>query len=254
MGWFDTTEEWDEALEAWEGIGPTPAKRNRKRRYGFQVLKNGFLEKYFGTSHWIMPGVWFLPLITWCVYEARASAGLGWGTLVGLFFVGVIAWTLIEYALHRFFFHLPPGKSEFRRTLLFTAHGYHHEFPDDPGRLVAPPALSWPIGALLALLCWGTLGVYWQAVLGGIYAGYLGYDWMHYYTHHGRPKSKMLKFMRRFHMEHHYKDHETRFGLSSPLWDVILRSYGRPEAPTKIEMACRNGEGEGGDPPLASPQ
>lgn len=236
MGLFKTTTEWDEALAAWQGIQDLPAKENRKRRNGFKVLENDFLEKYFATSHWAMPGLWFIPIITVCLWLSATSDKLGAGQIVGFFVAGVLGWTFVEYWLHRWFFHLPPGKSQLRRTILFIAHGYHHEFPNDPGRLVAPPVLSWPLATVIGLLCWLSCGVYWHAVFGGICAGYLAYDWMHYYTHHGRPKTRMGKFMRRFHQEHHFKNHDTQFGLSSPLWDVVLGTFRKPTEPERAEI------------------
>lgn len=227
MGLFTTTPEWDEAVEAWQGIADRPAKENRKRRHGFPVLQNRFLERYFATSHWAMPGVWFGPVIAYCLWAAFSKDGLGGGVVAACMVAGILGWTLAEYLLHRFFFHLPPGTSKFRRTLLFAAHGYHHEFPDDPGRLVAPPVLSWPIGLVLGLFCWATMGIYWHAVFAGVCTGYLAYDWVHYYTHHGRPTTRVGKFVREFHQRHHYQDHDNRFGLSSPLWDVFFGTLGK---------------------------
>ncbi len=58
--------------------------------------------------------------------------------------------------------------------------------------------------------------------------GYLGYDWMHYYTHHAVPKNRFGKFMRRFHLEHHFKTSTRQFGLSSPIWDYVFRSFRKP--------------------------
>ena len=62
-------------------------------------------------------------------------------------------------------------------------------------------------------------------LLGGTVAGYLAYDWMHYYTHHATPKTRFGKFMRRFHLEHHLKIASSQFGLSSPLWDLALGTF-----------------------------
>lgn len=230
MGLMDTTPEWDQALDDWVGIQSAPAKENRRRSKGFPVMSNPFFEKWFATSHWIMPGVWFIPVITVSLYSALTTEALSVPTVAGLFFAGALLWTLVEYCLHRWYFHLEPGTHPLRRYILFIAHGYHHEFPNDPGRLVAPPILSFPIAAFLVVLYSLILGVWWKPVFAGTVGGYLIYDWMHYYTHHGRPKSGWLKKMRKFHLEHHFKDHETRFGLSSPLWDVILGSMGTDKA------------------------
>jgi sterol desaturase/sphingolipid hydroxylase (fatty acid hydroxylase superfamily) len=52
--------------------------------------------------------------------------------------------------------------------------------------------------------------------------------------------------MRRFHMEHHYKNATTQFGLSSPLWDLVLGTYRRPTPPTPVEQECLGPSAIGG--------
>ena len=221
---LETTQEWKDAVAAWPGIQDKPPPEYRKYSKGFPVLENAFLEKWIGTSHWVMPGVWFIPVSTLCVYLS-SSSGLHPAWTAGLFVAGVLAWTLVEYLLHRWLFHLPPMTTPVLRELQYVLHGYHHEFPDDPGRLVAPPVLSWPLAVVLAVLYWTALGTYAPALYAGTVAGYVAYDWMHYYTHHAVPKSRMGKFMRRFHLEHHFKTADSQFGLSSPLWDYVLGTF-----------------------------
>src|SRR6478735_7839124 len=41
---------------------------------------------------------------------------------------GAIAWSLVEYLIHRFLFHIPPSKFQ------YTIHGVHHEYPRDKER------------------------------------------------------------------------------------------------------------------------
>ena len=222
---FDTTEEWKQAVAAWKGIPDRPPKEYRKRARGFQVLQNDILEKWVGTSHWAMPGVWFVPVIVACLWISLSHQQHPPLTTAALFFGGLIAWTLVEYLLHRWLFHLPPSRNLRIKEIQYVLHGYHHDFPDDPGRLVAPPALSWPLAALVASVYAVIFGSWWTAIFGGTVLGYLGYDWMHYYTHHAKPKNPFGRFMRRFHFEHHFGTAYSQFGLSSPLWDLFLGSF-----------------------------
>jgi len=233
MGLFDCVDLWWEELDLWEGIASTPAKRNRRRIRGFRVMKNNFLEDWFASSHWIGPGLWFIPVIIVSIYLSlsRISAP----ATIAVWFAGLLAWTFVEYWLHRWVFHLEPGTNKLRRFVLFIAHGYHHEFPNDPRRLVAPPILSWPIALVIGSAYYLLLGPYWLALLGGTVTGYLAYDWMHYYTHHAKPKTRAGKFMRRFHLEHHFKNHDSQFGLSSPLWDLVFGTFSKPTPPTNAE-------------------
>ena len=64
---------------------------------------------------------------------------------IGLFTLGVLLWTLLEYVLHRFLFHIS-SKDESGKIRAFMMHGYHHEFPNDKMRLVAPPLMAGTLG------------------------------------------------------------------------------------------------------------
>lgn len=225
-----------EAVDEWDGIMSAPSKRNRKRIHGITVLENRLLEKYFATSKWYGPLFWVVPLVAWSGYLAVADTTVPlWldALIVG---AGVLGWTLLEYILHRWVFHATPRgpKSKFN---IFMMHGYHHEFPSDPLRLVAPPVLAWPIAALVIPgYYFGAGPHYFAPMLVGTALGYLAYDWIHYYTHHARPKTRIGKFLRRYHMEHHFKDQSTHFGLSSPLWDLVFGTYTRPTEPEAQEI------------------
>ena len=73
----------------------------------------------------------------------------------------------------------------------FIIHGIHHDHPNDKLRLVMPPAVSIPLAALFFFaftLIFGTPAAY--PLFGGFIAGYLVYDYTHYYVHHFVPKSR----------------------------------------------------------------
>ena len=74
-------------------------------------------------------------------------------------------------------------------------------------------------------LIFGTPEAY--PLFGGFIAGYLTYDYMHYWVHHFVPKSKLGKRLREQHMRHHFQDHRFGYGVSSPLWDVVFRTLPR---------------------------
>jgi len=105
-------------------------------------------------------------------------------------------------------------------------HGYHHIYPNDKMRLVAPPLMSWPVGAVLALITHWALGPgLWMPAYAGVTIGYLAYDYTHYYSHHFRPRGGPGKWLRSYHMLHHHDDRSSRFGVSSPLWDLVFNTY-----------------------------
>jgi sterol desaturase/sphingolipid hydroxylase (fatty acid hydroxylase superfamily) len=51
----------------------------------------------------------------------------------------------------------------------------------------------------------------------------------HYATHHFPMRRGILKFLKRYHMQHHYKTPDQRFGVSSPLWDVVFGTFPKEE-------------------------
>jgi sterol desaturase/sphingolipid hydroxylase (fatty acid hydroxylase superfamily) len=105
-------------------------------------------------------------------------------------------------------------------------HGVHHDHPNDPLRLVMPPAASIPLAIIVVgaiFLVAGT--VHGLAVAAGFLIGYLVYDEIHYALHHHVPKSRLGKRLRELHMRHHFQDDEKGFGISAPYWDMVFRTY-----------------------------
>jgi sterol desaturase/sphingolipid hydroxylase (fatty acid hydroxylase superfamily) len=151
---------------------------------------------------------------------------------LGLMLVGYVIWTLFEYWLHRLVFHFEPENGIGAR-LHWMIHGVHHDHPNDPMRLVMPPAASIPLAILVVLAMWAIAGGdAAPAVAAGFLIGYLIYDEMHYALHHHVPKSKMGKKLRELHMRHHFQDDERGFGISAPYWDRVFGTYPRGRGET----------------------
>ncbi len=238
MGLFDYTDEFNDAVDRWDGKVEGVSKHNRKINR-LRVFKNPFLENVLATSHPIMPGVWFGPFIIYGGYLAvTGTRGPLWGVL--MYLAGALGFTLLEYTLHRFPFHMKPGPSRASKVRQFVMHGYHHQFPNDRLRLVAPPIMSWPIAAVLFVIYSLLLDAQGALILfGGTTAGYLFYDWVHYYTHHFRsPKTRLGKALRRAHAVHHHKLFHLNMGISSPLWDWVFGSFAWSEEAVKDAMAA----------------
>ena len=51
--------------------------------------------------------------------------------------------------------------------------------------------------------------------------GYIMYDITHYVLHHTKLP-KYFQTVKRLHLEHHYKNYELGFGVTSPFWDVVF--------------------------------
>ena len=199
--------------------------RSQKLAASPQLFESEFLN-FFSRVHPAIPAVIFIPVIFAMEWLAIGDDLAIW-KLALLTIGGVGIWTLTEYWLHRLVFHWEPDNA-FGRRMHFIIHGIHHDHPNDKLRLVMPPAVSIPLAALFYFgftLVFGTPEAY--PLFGGFIAGYLIYDYTHYYVHHFVPKSQLGKKLREAHMRHHFQDHRFGFGVSSPLWDVVFRTLPR---------------------------
>ncbi|MEM1122892.1 MAG: sterol desaturase family protein [Bacteroidota bacterium] len=188
-----------------------------------RMFKSNFLEM-FSKVHWSVPLFIFLPAIGYLMYLAITSPTINL-IQVGLWFVGGIGiWTVTEYVLHRWLFHYePPGKLGKRMHFIF--HGVHHDYPNDSKRLVMPPAVSIPLASAFYFLFRSAVphdGFF--AFFAGFLAGYLFYDMLHYAIHHAPMKGKIWMALKTHHLKHHFKNPDAGYGVSSPLWDLVVGS------------------------------
>jgi dihydroceramide fatty acyl 2-hydroxylase len=190
-----------------------------------RMFKNDLLEK-LSHVHPVTPAVLFLPVIAASMWASAAvdhtaAIDVAWQVVAGY-----LGWTLTEYWLHRLFFHLPV-RGPISQRIYFFVHGVHHDWPWDHSRLVMPPSVSLILGALFYTLFRALFGPDIHALFAGFALGYLIYDTVHWYTHAGAPRNRVLRFLRREHLVHHFREPGTRFGVSCPWWDVVFRTAGR---------------------------
>ena len=175
--------------------------------------------------HPTVPVIIFLPAIV--ALGAWGFSSLSVLATVGLAAGGYALWTLFEYWLHRIVFHFEP-EDGFGARLHWIIHGVHHDHPNDPLRLVMPPAVSVPLGAAVFGLLYLIFGSSYAPAIGaGFFAGYLIYDLTHYYLHHFRPRGRLGRMLRERHMRHHFQDDTRGFGISAPYWDEVFRTSPR---------------------------
>lgn len=126
------------------------------------------------------------------------------------FAAGVLAWTIAEYAVHRFVLH---GVCELDHI------AGHHRNPSDYG---SPSWIS--IVAFFLTLWLGLLAVGNGAQAAGFTGGYLLYAFVHRACHHDAPAWPWLRRLVSLHAAHHASG-DVNFGVSTPLWDVICGTY-----------------------------
>lgn len=190
-----------------------------------RFFRSPLLEACSKTPWWVVPLLW-LPFFTACFVHSWQHLGVAVEGVVAWLLVGTVAWQLLEYLIHRFIFHAK-FESYWGITFHFLFHGCHHKYPMDPLRLVFPPV---PASAVMAVVyvTLHALLLRHQALplFAGMGYGYVAYDCLHYFLHHHGPSlpGAMLQDLRQRHMHHHYKNSCTGYGISSVLFDVVLRT------------------------------
>jgi 4-hydroxysphinganine ceramide fatty acyl 2-hydroxylase len=186
-------------------------------------LFGNFLEPLTLTPWWVVPTIW-LPPVAYGTY--LAGQGLGPLMVSGYWLFGLALWTLVEYILHRFLFHLDYylPDNRFGITLHFTLHGIHHYLPMDKYRLVMPPtlfiALATPFWKLAHFIFSWDWNVATAVYCGGIF-GYICYDLTHYFLHH-QNLPLWYRQLKKYHLQHHFLDYENGFGVTSRFWDRVF--------------------------------
>ncbi|XP_078725050.1 fatty acid 2-hydroxylase-like [Lampetra fluviatilis] len=207
-----------------------------------RLFESDFVEFWSKTAWYVIPLVWIPIIVSMGLTSYRGLQGnqirvfttftdggvnVSQDWFACLFAFGFFTWSLVEYCLHRFLFHLtPPADSYLLITLHFLLHGQHHKSPFDGSRLVFPPVAafcfvvpfySW----MLTMLPNAVTG----SLVAGCISGYVIYDLMHYYLHYGAPsRGSYLYALKAYHVKHHFEHQTLGFGISSKFWDYPFRT------------------------------
>jgi sterol desaturase/sphingolipid hydroxylase (fatty acid hydroxylase superfamily) len=169
----------------------------------------------------------YFPIIALMLYYGIYYRGLTPGREVLFFTGGALFWSLFEYVMHRYLFHLV-ADSQKAQKFIYTLHGVHHEYPRDKERLFMPPVPSLIVSSVIFLGMYYIMGWSALAFFPGFVFGYLVYGSMHYAIHAFAPP-RFLKALWRNHHLHHYKAPDKGFGVSSVLWDLVFKTVPKKE-------------------------
>lgn len=195
-----------------------------------RIFDNDILDGLSRTP-WVVVPIVYLPAAALLAWHAVSNVGLDLTLTAALAVGGWLAWTFVEYWLHRTLFHWVP-ETNWGETMHFFLHGVHHEWPHDKYRLVMPPAVSLLLFFFFLFLWTTLLGGYGWAFHAGFVLGYTFYDVIHYHVHHRRAGFSWLQRLKKHHVSHHFVDDysELRYGVSTRLWDKVFRTDDVAEA------------------------
>ncbi len=188
-----------------------------------RLFESDFLEK-FTHVHYLTPVVVFGPVVAYFLYLSVMHPALGIFAGLGMLVAGIVAWSFTEYFLHRFVFHYHPT-SEFGQRIHFLLHGVHHDYPNDSNRLVMAPLISIPLAFAFYYGFKTIIPIHLlYPYFAGFVTGYIFYDTLHYALHHLDFQHKWWIVLKTHHLKHHFKEPNKGYGVSSPVWDVIVGS------------------------------
>jgi 4-hydroxysphinganine ceramide fatty acyl 2-hydroxylase len=174
-------------------------------------------------SFWMFPLLALLLLyVSLRVEPANRASDLLW-----LLPSGVFAWSLLEYVLHRFVFHIHfQIQNPKLRELINASHLNHHAAPRDPAKLLVRPNYGLVVSALVFGILYLISGGLFRAagIMAGVWTGFLYYEAVHYRVHLTTSASGLIGRQRRAHFHHHFTNKNRCFGVTSPLWDYVFRT------------------------------
>lgn len=164
-----------------------------------------------------------------------ALVGLGFAFALGALafswvgaIVGAAVFFTAEYTTHRFLFHARPTSIPFVLRLQHLLHYDHHVDPTKLELLFLPLWFTLPVSLLYFVVYYvivrnGALAA--SLVFGSIFA-LTYYEWVHYVAHIPFvPKTRIGRYMKKYHLWHHFMNERYWFGVTNPAMDVVMRTY-----------------------------
>ncbi len=142
-----------------------------------------------------------------------------------LFLIGVLIWTLLEYGLHRFVFHVRvPLRDPRLREFVNSSHLFHHASPRDRNKVLVQPTFGLVVSVILFTATYTLTRSLFSttAIMTGIWTGFLYYEAVHYRVHFSLSASGFIARQRRTHFYHHFTNNKCCFGVTTPLWDYVF--------------------------------
>jgi len=246
QAWSMSSKEFDTIKD--KAIAPAlPAEKS------LRLLPRGFIfDAFEETTYapwWLLfcawlPGAWFM----WrTIPDTKPAAAYGL-PLIGAFLI----WPLLEYALHRWVFHMPVAWAQrwprwvqgIVNVTRLLAHTVHHAHPMDHKRIITPLPMSLLLSFAVFPPLFALMRPHNAAGLStGLILGYVQYDLTHYLLHcHGGgsngdtlgwfvawlPFASRLRQwwaeLQRTHANHHYATHgaSQSFGVAHPWTDELF--------------------------------
>ena len=120
---------------------------------------------------------WIYPSLACLLLFLSLPQGTSWKQLLWLIPLGWFIWSLLEYLLHRFFFHWTPHHRRLKQ-IVRSLHVSHHGDSRNPDKILVRPIYSLTVSALFLAGFYTVTGSFFasSALLTGLWLGFLYYE------------------------------------------------------------------------------
>jgi sterol desaturase/sphingolipid hydroxylase (fatty acid hydroxylase superfamily) len=184
----------------------------------------------------LVPIYFYTPTVLILAIAAVISAAHSLLAIGGLLVIGWFLWGLFEYSFHRFILHRSEKPNRLIPLPGNATHHAHHRDPKAHDRLYIPLHEGIPTVLAFWLITWSITGS-WQTtafLYAGFMIGYLVYEWIDYEAHHGKSRSRLMRYYKKYHLQHHHVDEAARYGVTTPIFDYLFGTY-------HVENRAKNG-------------
>ena len=196
-----------------------------KNKQTYLIEKNWWLLSIFASKNPWMTLIFVVPISLFFITQITEI--LSYTKIYICLLTGILWWTFLEYIIHRFFFH---WASYFKKLTysIGSFHLYHHRIPKDKRVYTSgiAPAIAWSIVSMCLFPIFFSISESYLISLATL-VSYFFYELAHYHAHVTESKKGYLKFIQQNHFHHHLNP-RVNFGQTSPLWDIIFRTYEKP--------------------------
>jgi 4-hydroxysphinganine ceramide fatty acyl 2-hydroxylase len=142
--------------------------------------------------------------------------------------IGALVFFTSEYTTHRFLFHAKPSKIGWLLVLQHRLHYDHHIDPPKLDLLFLPVWFTVPVTVLYFFVYFAitrNTGLAASLMFGSLVA-LTYYEWVHYVAHIPfNPKTPFGKYIKKYHLWHHYKNEHLWYGVTNPSMDLVMGTY-----------------------------
>ena len=197
--------------------GPELSVATRLRRIGYAARDVAHAVSESRTNYWASYLTDFTCPFLFAYLGIRQGAR--WPSSMALFLSGLVAFSLIEYSIHRWLLHDP-------KSILFDLHEAHHNEPEKPS------AFFFPTSIVTLMLVWllfdRALHVESTSFfICGVATGYCYFGALHHLEHATRINQLPFRWLQKrwaAHSVHHHLD-QSNFGVISSFWDYVFRTH-----------------------------